>query len=172
MSCGVLFARSSPITAQTIRIERTTDQPIVLVLDNCLQEASTRFLVSSRSLTYTRLFGQTAEVPGQTLQCESNVIYGKFISCSNFLIFINLSWFPDLILDLYEVAPRYRWSHSTTLSLLMSTRALRTSFFINQVSLVQFQYMLGSPNFIGFSKELFKGEQQVIYGNNGGFRSH
>ena len=32
--------------------------------------------------------------------------------------------------------------------------------------------MLASPNLIGFSKQFFKGEQKVFYGNNGGFRSH
>ena len=101
ISCGVLFARFSLITAETNRIERTTDKSIVLVLDNCVEEMSTRLLVSSTSLTYKRLFGHTAEVSGYTISSE-------FIA----------------------------WSHSTALFSLMSTRDLRRSFFINQVSLV------------------------------------
>ena len=101
ISCGVLFARFSLITAETNRIERTTDKSIVLVLDNCLEEMSTRLLGSSTSLTYKRLFGHTAEVSGYTISSQ-------FIA----------------------------WSHSTALFSLMSTRDLRRSFFINQVSLV------------------------------------
>ena len=66
ISCGVLFARFSLITAENNRIERMTDKSIVLVLDNCVEEMSTRLLLSSTSLTYKGLFGHTAEVSGYT----------------------------------------------------------------------------------------------------------